>query len=654
MQAIWFAAALFVVSTMPSDATAGSMAGTALERILEDAAQHLRTSKTRSCAKLELLSQSIESPPPKLHTLRGWCHLTGSKLKAEALESLQSALDNNDSEAIFLSRILSLETSTKEDISVVRTAWFEEPVSWMGLWYLRALGALSSEKNPYDPAERTLLNRMIPRASFARYHAPSSNPATLLERLYRRSPKRGKLRQELGYAMARLGLVEDDSRKALTFLSRIKETDKNPELKPWLHIARGLALWRRAAYRDGQKSLQRAIKQGNGRARHIAAGAAGRMAIAFRRFKEAKAHFQAQLFENPLGTGRDDALWGLGWVAYRTGNYDEARQYFDNLFNESPFGPKAAASLFWAAQSARKLGLEELAFSEWMALIERFPTTYYAARAQARVYERPDLGIRVAAATLAQPIQPPKLSEALTLFKSNQPSAARTALREWLPDARKLSSPQHLAQARDLALEVGDRNLSGKFSGILGRTYPFDHPNAARILGSNFRSPHLGLLKRKAKERGLAPDIVIGLSRQESALNPNAVSPVGALGLMQLMPATAQSMAPKGRVWSRKDILNPSINIPLGVRYLRSMLRQFDGQLEYALAAYNAGPGAASRWRKRYRGEEIEVFVEEIPYDETRQYVHKVFSWRLKYKYFESLSKRPKSKTKGESSSNRL
>ena len=149
--------------------------------------------------------------------------------------------------------------------------------------------------------------------------------------------------------------------------------------------------------------------------------------------------------------------------------------------------------------------------------------------------------------------------------------------------------------------------------------------------------------------------MIIGLSRQESALNPNAVSPVGALGLMQLMPATAQSMAPKGRTWSRNDILNPAINIPLGVRYLKAMLKEFDGQIEYALAAYNAGPGAANRWRRRYKGEEIEVFVEEIPYDETRQYVHKVFSWRLKYKYYESLLKRAsESKTKAKSSKNRL
>jgi soluble lytic murein transglycosylase len=409
---------------------------------------------------------------------------------------------------------------------------------------------------------------------------------------------------------------------------------------PWFHIAKGMALWRRAAYRDGQRAFQFAIKSGNDRARHIASGEAGRMAVAFRKFKDARAHFQAQLFENPLGTGRDEALWGLGWVAYRTGEYDEARQYFDNLFNESPYGPKAAASLFWAAQSAMKLGLEELAFSEWMALVERFPTTYYAYRAQARVYERPDLGIRVAAATLAEPNQPKALSDAFILLRSNQPQAALKILYKWLPEARTLSSPKQLQLAIELSREAKDLNLAGKFSGILGRTYPFNHPNAARVLGSNFRSPHLKLMKRKAQQRGIPADIVIGLSRQESALNPNAVSPVGALGLMQLMPATAQSMAPKGKVWTREDVLNPSINIPLGVRYLKAMLREFDGQVEYALAAYNAGPGAANRWRRRYKGEEVEVFVEEIPYDETRQYVHKVFSWRLKFKYFESLMQR--------------
>ena len=628
----------------------------ALERILQKLEDGLRKGDPRDCSRIEQVARTLEEAPLKLQKLRAWCTLNGAtRLPPQASEELQQLLNNQDQEASFLSLLLDARSSPKSAALRLETAWFEAPLSWDGLWYLRTRALLKGTSSPYSPDEQKLLRKRLPSPTFKRYHSPSYDPATTLSRLQRLSPSKGRLRQELTYAMARLALVQDNSQKALTQLAQIRRPQAHPSLVPWTHIAKGMALWRRAAYRDGQRAFQFAIRSGNERARHIASGEAGRMAIAFRKFKDARAHFQAQLFENPLGTGRDEALWGLGWVAYRTGQYDEARQYFDNLFNESPYGPKAAASLFWAAQSAMRLGLEELAFSEWMALIERFPTTYYASRAQARVYERPDLGIRVAAATLAEPTRPKALSDAYTLLQSNQPQAAIKVLYKWLPDARSFSSPKHLQLGIDLATKAGDRNLAGKLSGILGRTYPFNHPNAARILGSNFRSPHLGLMQRKAAQRGIPVDVIIGLSRQESALNPNAVSPVGALGLMQLMPATAQSMAPKGRTWSRKDVLNPAINIPLGVRYLKAMLKEFDGQIEYALAAYNAGPGAANRWRRRYKGEEIEVFVEEIPYDETRQYVHKVFSWRLKYKYYESLIKRAsESKTEAKSSKNRL
>jgi len=628
-------------SVWASKQTTPTPADLALERIIQTVGTALSAGDTQKCKRLKPLVSELEVLPLKLHKLRSWCVLVGATaIRAPQRDELIQTLTTQDPEATFLGKLLRAASTSQEVSALLETAWLEAPLSWEGLWYLRRRVNLPTALTSYSLAEQKSVNKVLPSPSYRRYHSPMSDPSTILTRLYRRSPSRGKLRQELTYAMARLALAQDDSQRALTYLSRIRQPESHRTLMPWFHIAKGMALWRRAAYRDGQRAFQFAIKSGNDRARHIASGEAGRMAVAFRKFKDARAHFQAQLFENPLGTGRDEALWGLGWVAYRTGEYDEARQYFDNLFNESPYGPKAAASLFWAAQSAMKLGLEELAFSEWMALVERFPTTYYAYRAQARVYERPDLGIRVAAATLAEPSQPKALSDAFILLRSNQPQAALNILYKWLPEARTLSSPKQLQLAIELSREAKDLNLAGKFSGILGRTYPFNHPNAARVLGSNFRSPHLKLMKRKAQQRGIPTDIVIGLSRQESALNPNAVSPVGALGLMQLMPATAQSMAPKGKVWTREDVLNPSINIPLGVRYLKAMLREFDGQVEYALAAYNAGPGAANRWRRRYKGEEVEVFVEEIPYDETRQYVHKVFSWRLKFKYFESLMQR--------------
>jgi soluble lytic murein transglycosylase len=125
--------------------------------------------------------------------------------------------------------------------------------------------------------------------------------------------------------------------------------------------------------------------------------------------------------------------------------------------------------------------------------------------------------------------------------------------------------------------------------------------------------------------------------REESALDPRAVSPAGAIGLTQLMLPTAQEVARRlrlGRV-GRADLTGASLNIRLGSRYLGDLIRRFDGSVALALAAYNAGGGAVSRWLEQRRGLEIDEFVEEIPVEETRGYVKRVLrsyaAYRLLY-----------------------
>ncbi|AFY03153.1 putative soluble lytic murein transglycosylase [Bdellovibrio bacteriovorus str. Tiberius] len=115
------------------------------------------------------------------------------------------------------------------------------------------------------------------------------------------------------------------------------------------------------------------------------------------------------------------------------------------------------------------------------------------------------------------------------------------------------------------------------------------------------------------------PFLLLSLIRQESSFNPNTKSPVGATGLMQIMPRTAKDM--KKRVVTDKELLDPSSNIQLGSRYFAALVREFKNDHMKALASYNAGSGNVRKWMKRYPVDNQLLFVDLIPFDETREYV---------------------------------
>jgi soluble lytic murein transglycosylase len=128
-------------------------------------------------------------------------------------------------------------------------------------------------------------------------------------------------------------------------------------------------------------------------------------------------------------------------------------------------------------------------------------------------------------------------------------------------------------------------------------------------------------MRDAAQRRGIDPYLVAAVVREESSYYPRATSPVGARGLMQLMPSTARLMAPTG------DLEDPGFNIELGTRFLAGLMREFNDP-RLALAAYNAGPNRVRQWLNTRRSDDMEAFVEQIPFDETRLYVKKVvLSW---------------------------
>lgn len=142
-------------------------------------------------------------------------------------------------------------------------------------------------------------------------------------------------------------------------------------------------------------------------------------------------------------------------------------------------------------------------------------------------------------------------------------------------------------------------------------------------------------IKRNAELYKLDPLLIASIIRVESNYKPQAVSPKGAIGIMQLMPDTAEwilSHENFGSI-SLDDIGHePDAGIRIGTWYIRDLLRQFDGNLVVSLAAYNAGPGKVRQWLKDRTWDGQPDSIDHIPYGETRQYVQKVLYYYNKYK----------------------
>ena len=142
-----------------------------------------------------------------------------------------------------------------------------------------------------------------------------------------------------------------------------------------------------------------------------------------------------------------------------------------------------------------------------------------------------------------------------------------------------------------------------------------------KILKHIFPLSYIDIIKKNALN--IDPLIIISLIRQESAFNPEAMSGVGAKGLMQLMPTTAKRFNNKVKV---KHLSNPDINVAIGTKYLRNLITRYEGNLIYALASYNAGENRIDRWRKDiFKTDDPLATIESIPYEETRNYVKLIY-----------------------------
>jgi soluble lytic murein transglycosylase len=200
---------------------------------------------------------------------------------------------------------------------------------------------------------------------------------------------------------------------------------------------------------------------------------------------------------------------------------------------------------------------------------------------------------------------------------------------------RRPSAPARKAAARRRAV-LRRRLLVGVGSALLVAmaivlAWPQFH-HAVREITLPLR--HEDIIRQQAHDKGLDPALIAGVIYAESHFRDGQTSAAGAQGLMQLTPATARYIAHKsgGTQFVVDDLGTPQVNIAYGAYYLRYLLRRYGGNVDFALAAYNAGEGNVDRWISNAQEDDRALTITAIPYSETRAYVQRVLTVRGQYR----------------------
>ncbi len=351
-------------------------------------------------------------------------------------------------------------------------------------------------------------------------------------------------------------------------------------------------------------------------------------------YKTAIEFYSAQYKLFPKGKYSGYSHWKAAWLNLRLGNKDEAKRLLDEQMAMYPAGQEIPATLYWRARLAEEDGDYDRAGEYYTFIQRRFAHYYYAHLAAERLRFRFDETKHDPA--LARIPQQPDLPKDEFDVPSDDLRVARAqlltnaalfdfAVQELRSESDKLYAQAEIARVYlkadrpDRALQSLKRAVPGYFAGEID-----DMPQWAwNIL---FPKPYWNDLTRYSNANGLDPYLVASLIRQESEFNPQAVSRANAWGLMQLLPPVGKKLAKEVRIrhFSQEQLADPSVNLQLGTRYFKHMVDSFGGQVEYALAAYNAGADRVKTWQAQGPYRDIHEFVESIPFSETREYVQAI------------------------------
>jgi soluble lytic murein transglycosylase len=374
--------------------------------------------------------------------------------------------------------------------------------------------------------------------------------------------------------------------------------------------------------------------------------------------------------EYPGGRYADSAIWWNAWAYYGAGEYKKTEQTLQELVSRYPRSFLVHQARYWQGKTAEKRDDPARAALFYGRVLQKGPYTYYGYRAAERLAA---LGVPLTAAPADISVdavpdcgEEPCSEDPLAAYDTDDgPPVWTDETRRLLaaePSFKKTLELMQLDMRKEAAAELWSlqERLPHKRGAHIGLSKAFfelgDYYRSLLLVLRNYQ-PYLDgrtqetpadlwvlaypqgywdSISTYAKKYGQDPYFIAAIIRQESQFQPAALSPAGARGVMQVMPQTGDWVARNAGVpgFDRSRLFEPDMAINVGTWYVSHLMKRFKNDPLFVAAAYNAGPEAVASWLSRNgtAGMERDVFVESIPYMETRGYVKKVLRNYAEYK----------------------
>ncbi|MBI3605628.1 MAG: transglycosylase SLT domain-containing protein [Nitrospirae bacterium] len=367
------------------------------------------------------------------------------------------------------------------------------------------------------------------------------------------------------------------------------------------------------------------------------------------RHQASRAHalYQTIIKELPQSPVAPDALWKDGWLAYKEGDYPAAEKNFSGLLEQYPASVLQTQALYWLGRTKERQNDPEAAQNDFKRLCQNFDHSYYCHLAIKRMTGAvrssglPEVDASAQGdSSYQKDIHYLKARELMSMNLAREASREFNYLADHYRDkGALLLIDQELIRAGDFYHAL--KNLRSQFPDVLDRGRTYELPLLWKLA---YPREILDLIRQVAGETRIEPHFVAGIMREESVFDTRATSRSGAMGLMQLMPFTGEWVADRLGVASfvREQLYNQELNIRFGAYYLDHLNEKFQGNLVLTAASYNAGPEAVNKWIANGNllvGDDLEEFVENIPFQETRYYVKRVMRSYHEFKEIGELTK---------------